>query len=78
MQAILKEARLRTGEIRLTEVTQSLSRFGSPPRQRPASKDWIFRLKRGEKLPRGKFFKGKKPGRPPLIVDEFWRLWNSG
>ncbi|MDF7662840.1 hypothetical protein PUG81_28160 [Erwiniaceae bacterium L1_54_6] len=74
MQAILKAARLRTGEIRLTEVTQSPSHFGSLPRQRPAFKDWIVRLKRGEQLPRGKFFKGKKPGRPPLLVDEFWRF----
>ncbi|MDE1188885.1 MAG: hypothetical protein PW844_20870 [Pantoea sp.] len=74
MQEFVKAARLRTGEIRLTEVTQSLSRFGSPPRQRPAYKDWISRLKRGEKLPRGRYFRGKKPGRLPLVMDEFWNF----
>jgi len=32
--------------------------------------DWQHRLNRGDKLPRGKFFRGKKAGRPILITDE--------
>lgn len=32
--------------------------------------DWQHRLKRGDKLPRGKLFRGKKAGRPILIMDE--------
>lgn len=36
--------------------------------------DWQHRLKRGDKLPRGKFFRGKKAGRPLVAVDEYWRM----
>lgn len=36
--------------------------------------DWQNRLKRGDKLPRGKFFRGKKAGRPLVAVDEYWRM----
>lgn len=36
--------------------------------------DWQHRLKRGDKLPRGKFFRGKKAGRPLVVVDEYWRM----
>lgn len=56
MQEFVKAARLRTGEIRLTEVTQLLSRFGSPPRQRPVYKEWISRLKRGRETAAWKIF----------------------
>lgn len=35
-----------------------------------AFRDWQHRLKRGDKLPRGKFFKGKKAGKPFMMMDE--------
>lgn len=52
-------------------VTQDLSafRFRKPNH---AFRDWVYHLKRGERLPRGRFFIGKKPGRPTVIVDEFF------
>lgn len=34
-------------------------------------KEWAERLSRGDTLPRGRNFKGKKPGRPIHIIDEF-------
>lgn len=32
--------------------------------------EWQHKLKRGDKLPRGKFFRGKKAGKPVFIMDE--------
>ncbi|MBO1997416.1 hypothetical protein J4730_12305 [Klebsiella pneumoniae] len=44
-------------------VTQSLADFGRYSyKPRPAFQDWIERLKTGERLPRGRYFVGKKPG----------------
>lgn len=31
-------------------------------------------LKSGDKVPRGQFFKGKRPGPRTLIMDEFWMV----
>lgn len=35
-----------------------------------AFRDWQHRLNRGDKLPRGKFFKGKQAGKPFMMMDE--------
>lgn len=32
---------------------------------------WVNKLKKGERLPRGRYFKNKKPGRTLFVVDEF-------
>lgn len=37
---------------------------------------WIRQLSSGEKLPRGSYFSGKKPGKPLYIVDEFWHRFS--
>ncbi|HAE9013168.1 TPA_asm: hypothetical protein G4Y45_004274 [Salmonella enterica subsp. enterica serovar Thompson] len=54
-------------------VTQHLSaiRFRKPNH---AFRDWVYHLKRGERMPRGRFFVGKKTGRSAVIVDEFYFL----
>ena len=39
-------------------------------RKTAAFRDWQFSLKRGDTLPRGKFFKGKKAGGQIVITDE--------
>lgn len=36
-----------------------------------AEKEWIEKLKHGDRLPRGKFFRNKKAGKPLVIMDEF-------
>ncbi len=53
-------------------VTQSLADFGRYSyKPRPAFQDWIERLKTGERLPRGRYFVGKKPRwPPPVLIDE--------
>lgn len=40
------------------------------PRQGALIKDWLHKLNRNDKLPRGKFFKGKKAGKPIILMDE--------
>lgn len=69
---------------RVFTVTQSLEDFGrkwdadgklvrldgSRIKHNHPFTDWQHRLKRGEKLPRGRFFRGKTPGRPLGMLDE--------
>ncbi|MGU3416595.1 hypothetical protein [Enterobacter bugandensis] len=50
-------------------VTQSLTSF-SRYKPRPAFQDWIEHLNKNDRLPRGRFFAGKKPGRRLSIFDE--------
>lgn len=73
MQELLNQMR-RYGMVSTT-FKQSASLFkGAARRRRPAFDDWLHQLPRGNKLPRGRYFFGKKPGRPVHILDEFWRL----
>lgn len=58
---------------RVHHVTQSAEDF-IRPRYGTAFKEWQYKLKRGDKLPRGKWFKGKTAGRPRVIFDEAWRF----
>lgn len=44
---------------------------GSRIKHNAAYKDWLYRLKPGERLPRGRYFRNKKPGPPIMMMDEF-------
>ncbi|EKZ8998595.1 hypothetical protein RE762_004467 [Salmonella enterica] len=73
------------------EITQRLSDFGlkigvdgklirldgSRIKNYAAEKEWLHKLKAGECLPRGKFFRNKKPGKPLIIIDEFHMMWKK-
>jgi hypothetical protein len=50
-------------------ITQKASDF-SKSRCGTVFTDWQYKLKRGDKLPRGKWFKDKKAGKPYLVFDE--------
>lgn len=39
--------------------------------------DWQQKLHRKDQLPRGRFFKGKKAGKPVVIIDECHRYFSS-
>lgn len=70
---------------KVIQITQSLHDFGfkidengklvrldgSRIKNHAAEKEWIAKLRHGERLPRGKFFRNKKAGKPLVIVDEF-------
>lgn len=51
-------------------ITQSFAAFPLY-KPHPAFQDWINKLKKGERLPRGRFFAGKKSGTRLSILDEF-------
>lgn len=76
MQFLLKQA--REHGLTLSTFTQSADIFkGSRRRRRPAFDDWLHHLSRGDRLPRGRYFRGKKPGRPLYILDEFWHRFTE-
>ncbi len=57
--------------------TQSAGMFKGPVRRRrPAFDDWLHQLSRNDRLPRGHYFRGKRPGKPLIIVDEFWQQFS--
>lgn len=64
-------------------VTQTFPKGYDPEKQErrylktAAFRDWQHKLKRGDQLPRGKFFKGKKAGKPIILMDEAWMLLNG-
>lgn len=43
----------------------------------PFSYYLIHALQRGDKVPRGQFFKGKRPGPRSIIMDEYWTSKSS-
>lgn len=57
-------------------VTQNYPDFEKYKSRRDANapfRYWLENvLKRGDRVPRGKFFKGKVGGKPIRIMDEFW------
>jgi hypothetical protein len=70
----------------MVSVTQSLKDIGVSSseelvrrvnRTKPYQ-EWQYQLKTGDRLPRGKFFVGKKAGSPrPIILDEGRILYSS-
>ncbi len=56
----------------LTTSIQSADMFKGPVRRRrPAFDDWLHQLSRKDRVPRGRYFRRKRPGKPLIIVDEF-------
>lgn len=65
---------MRSYGMRTVTVTQTLPEsWKNYQRKNVAFEEWRKALKRGDRLPRGQFFKGKKAGSTPVILDEFWR-----
>ena len=72
-------------KVKTVAATQNLSDFGvklgndgklvridgSRIKSNAAFKEWLCKLKPGERLPRGRFFKNKRPGKAFMVMDEF-------
>ena len=57
--------------------TQSADMFKGPVRRRrPAFDDWLHQLSRKDRVPRGRYFRGKRPGKPLIMVDEVWQQFS--
>lgn len=62
----------------LSEIDhQKIERTNLYRKRTAAFQDWLNKLRPGETLPRGKFFKCKKPGEPIIIMDEFHSFFSS-
>jgi hypothetical protein len=55
----------------LPEIKQEIHNFRG---KNAAFQDWLNKLSSTDQLPRGRFFKGKKGGRPRFIFDEAWQF----
>ena len=65
---------MRAPGIVFKTFTQLPGMFKGPVRRRrPAFNDWLHQLLYKDRVPRGRYFRGKRPGRPLLIMDEFWQ-----
>ena len=65
--------------VRIVQVTQTLpdmQRFEAYRRKTAAFEEWRQKLNRGDRLPRGRFFKGKTPGRKVVVMDQFWQAFS--
>jgi len=72
MQELLTQ--MRSPGMKITTFTQSADMFkGSVRRRRPAFDEWLHQLSRKDRVPRGRYFRGKRPGKHLIIVDEFWQ-----
>ncbi|HEP8970168.1 TPA: hypothetical protein VDU83_002505 [Pseudomonas aeruginosa] len=59
--------------VKITQTLPDMERFDAYRRKTAAFEEWRQKLNRGDRLPRGRFFKGKRPGRQLVVMDEFWK-----
>lgn len=64
--------RYGTRTVTVIQTRPDLERYEAYRRKTAAFEEWLQKLKRDDRLPRGRFFKGKKPGRKLVVMDEFW------
>lgn len=59
--------------VTVTQAMPDIERYEAYRRKTAAFEEWRQNLNRNDRLPRGKFFKEKKPGCSLVVMDEFWR-----
>ena len=70
-------SQMRGHGMMLTTSIQSADMFKGPVRRRrPAFDDWLHQLSRKDRVPRGRYFRGKRPGKPLIMVDEVWQQFS--
>lgn len=72
------EGRVPKGRVKVVTATQSmldvdLECYEAWRKKTAAFEEWRQSLNRGDRLPRGRFFKGKKPGGNLIVLDECWQ-----
>lgn len=60
------------------QVSQALTEYQSYRNKNAAFKAWLNHLNKSDKLPRGKFFIGKKPKTTPIIFMDEAHLFLGG
>lgn len=69
-------AKYGRGIVTVTQTMPDLEKERAYLRKTAAFEEWRQKLGRGDRLPRGKFFKGKRPGKKIVLVDEFWQAFS--
>jgi hypothetical protein len=62
---------------KVIKVTQSYKEFQAHIGKIAAFREWEMRMKRGDRLPRGKYFNGRTGGLKLIAIDEAWLALNS-
>lgn len=73
----LLENKTRKYGASVNRSTQDADNYLTERGKNAAFKDWINKLNLGDRLPRGKFFKGKSVKKPVIIMDEFHLFTNT-
>lgn len=77
MQTYFAEAaKYGRGIATVTQAMPDLEKERAYLRKTAAFEEWRQKLNRGDRLPRGKFFKGKRPGKKIVLVDEYWQAFS--
>ncbi|WGO96417.1 hypothetical protein QCD61_28380 (plasmid) [Pseudomonas viciae] len=63
--------------VTVTQTLPDMERFEAYRRKTAAFEEWREKLNKGDRLPRGRFFKGKRPGRKLVVIDEFWQAFSK-
>lgn len=67
----------RKHNVTIVEAKQSLPDYEAAVarhKRNAAFESWRQQLGQGDKLPRGPYFVGKKPGRKIVLMDEVWSI----
>lgn len=67
----------RKHNVTIVEAKQSIPDYEAAVarhNRNAAFESWRQRLGQGDKLPRGPYFVGKKPGRKIVLMDEAWSI----
>jgi hypothetical protein len=67
----------RKHNVTIVEVEQNMPNYEAAVARRnrnAAFESWRQQLGKGDKLPRGPYFVGKKPGREIVLIDETWSI----
>ncbi|MFK4135922.1 hypothetical protein ACI2KR_27110 [Pseudomonas luteola] len=66
--------KISTKRVKVTQLMADIERFDKYRRKTAAFEEWRKKLFRNDRLPRGKFFVGKKPGGKLVAIDESWQM----
>ncbi|EMY6611141.1 hypothetical protein ABCL16_003396 [Vibrio parahaemolyticus] len=58
--------------VKTVHATQKHDDHANHRNKNAAFKEWLHRVNRGDQLPRGAFFRGKKASKPFIVKDEAW------
>jgi hypothetical protein len=64
-------------EPKIDTLVEAVARQKARHLKTAAFREWLHKLNRNDQLPRGRFFRDKKPGPPRIIMDEAHTFYSS-